>query len=680
MLLNRQNVLPAVVVGILAGIMAAELVLSVREKSQTWDEAYHLLAGYRYWQAGDFGINSEHPPLVKLLTGVTLLWEHPKLPQIPQGTSKVEGFVAARKFLYSNDADALLLRARLAASFFSILLALLIFAVTRRMFGLGAAVLAMTLGVFEPNLLAHGALVTTDAALSCLLLAAVYAFHRYLERPTAWRLAATGMTAGLALAAKFSGVLVVPTLTALALVEFLFAKRRRATASAATQEATATHLRSWSRLVGGLAAIFLIALLTLWSVYAFRFRARPGNLAMTPPLAEYVRPGVDTGLPNTTQIRILLALERWKVLPEAYLYGFADVLMVGSDPWPSFLFGKLYAEGHWFYFPATLLIKFTLGFLGLIALALGALAARRVEVRRELLFVTLPAAIFFAVGLKWGLNVGVRHILPVIPFLIILASAVTWRLAKARPRWAYLVAGLAVLHVASSLRAFPDYLAYSNEAFGGPSRTYRVLSDTNTDWGQGLIQAKQYLDRHRINNCWLAYFGSADPGYYRIPCKHLPDVYDGWWGRKVDLIPPTVEGTVLVSATQMAGVYTGPGELNPYRQFLQIPPDDSIGGSILVYRGRFDLTEASRLSRVNRVWELIATRQFDPAMQEARALTEEAPRLVGAHYALGFLLARAGRKDEARQEYQTALNLARTVFPEFQLFWVRFLEVQLSQL
>ena len=677
---DRQNVLPAVAAGILAGILTVQLALSVRQQSQTWDEAYHLLAGYRYWQAGDFGINSEHPPLVKLLAGVTLLGAHPKLPQSPQGTSKVEGFTSARKFLYSNDADALLFRARLAASFFSILLALLIFAVTRRMFGLGAAVLAMTLGVFEPNLLAHGALVTTDAALSCLLLAAVYAFHRYLDRPSAWRLAATGMMVGLALAAKFSGVLVLPTLGVLALVESLLAKHRHAAAAAGSQEALATKPRSLSRLVGGLAAIFLIALLTLWSVYTFRFRARPGNLAMTPPLAEYVRPGADTGLPNTTQTRILLALERWKVLPEAYLYGFADVLMVGRDPWPSFLFGKIYPEGHWFYFPATLLIKFTLGFLGLVAVAVGALATRRVGIHRELLFIALPAAIFFAVGVKWGLNVGMRHILPVIPFLIIFVSAVTWRLATARPRWAYVVAALTVLHVASSLRAFPNYLAYSNEAFGGPSRTYRVLSDTNTDWGQGLIQAKRYLEEHRISDCWLAYFGSADPDYYGIPCKHLPDVYDGWWGRKVDLISPTVEGTVLVGATQMAGVYTGPGELNPYRQFLQIPPDDSIGGSILVYRGRFDLTEASRLSRINRVWELIATRQFDPAMQEARSLAEEAPRLVGAHYALGFLLARAGQKDAARQEYQTALNHARTVFPEFQLFWVRFLEVQLSQL
>jgi hypothetical protein len=677
---NRQNVLPVVAVGILAGIMALELALSVREQSQTWDEAYHLLAGYRYWQAGDFGINCEHPPLVKLLAGVTLLGAHPKLPQIPQGTSKAEGFTAARKFLYSNDADALLFRARLAASFFTILLALLLFAVTRRMFGLGAAALAMTLGVFEPSLLAHGALVTTDAALSCLLLAAVYAFHRYLERPTAWRLAATGIVAGLALAAKFSGVIVLPTLAVLALVDFLFAKRQRAPASAASQESLTTRARSLSRLVGGLAAIVLIALLTLWSVYTFRFRARPGNLAMTPPLAEYVRPGVDTGLPNTTQARILLALESWKVLPEAYLYGFADVLIVGSASWPSFLFGKLYPVGHWFYFPATLLIKFTLGFLGLVVLALGALAARRLEACRELLFIALPAAIFFAVGLKWGLNVGVRHVLPVIPFLIIFVSAAAWRLATTRPRWAYVVAVLAALHVASSLRAFPNYLAYSNEAFGGPSRTYRALSDTNTDWGQGLIQAKRYLDEHRISNCWLAYFGSADPDYYQIPCKHLPDVYDGWWGRKVDLIPPTVEGTVLIGATQMAGIYTGPGELNPYRQFLQKPPDDSIGGSILVYHGRFDLTEASRLSRVNRIWELIATHQLDPAMKDARALAQEAPRLVAAHYVLGYALAQAGWKDEARQEYQTALTLARTVFPRFQLFWVRFLEVQLSQL
>src|SRR5262249_49940420 len=141
-----------------------------------------------------------------------------------------------RKFLYTNNADMILLRSRLSAGILTLVMALLVFESAYRMFGPGPAFCAFVLAVFEPNLLAHGALATTDMALTCCLFAAVYAFYRYAKHPTLWWLFATGFTAGLALAAKHSGVLVLPILVLLAVAEVLVRARANPEATAAREK------------------------------------------------------------------------------------------------------------------------------------------------------------------------------------------------------------------------------------------------------------------------------------------------------------------------------------------------------------------------------------------------------------------------------------------------------------
>src|SRR4029077_11796048 len=142
-------------------IMAGELALSIRQQSQTFDEANHIFAGYRYWKNSDFGINFEHPPLIKLVAAIPLLWLPLRVPSIVSIDSKLAEYGTARIFLYGNDANSLLWRARLAAAVFTISLGLAVFLVAYSMCGAGPALLALGLLVFEPNILAHGALVTT---------------------------------------------------------------------------------------------------------------------------------------------------------------------------------------------------------------------------------------------------------------------------------------------------------------------------------------------------------------------------------------------------------------------------------------------------------------------------------------------------------------------------------------
>jgi hypothetical protein len=144
------------------------------------------------------------------------------------------------------------------------------------------------------------------------------------------------------------------------------------------------------------------------------------------------------------------------------------------------------------------------------------------EKKREVLFLVIPAAVFFGMSLTSRLNIGIRHILPIYRFLIVLAAGATWRLAGRKRAWMRVVVTLAAFHCVSSLWAFPYYLSYSNEIRGGAHETYHYLSSSNVDIGGGHIDERNYLARNRITDCWIAAFGSADLDYYGIPCKVFP--------------------------------------------------------------------------------------------------------------------------------------------------------------
>src|SRR5262249_25144427 len=184
----------------------------------------------------------------------------------------------AAEFLYKNDADQMLFRGRMAASAFTVFLAVCVFIAANRFFGLGAAVVALTLVVFEPNVLAHGALVTTDMAVSCGIFAAVLALSRHTERPSAVRLVVCGLAAGLALISKHSGMLVLPILVLLASGQILLDRGSGGLGKRAF------------RLAAGLMAIGLMCLALMWAVYGFRYHARPGARRMSPSLAEFAPP------------------------------------------------------------------------------------------------------------------------------------------------------------------------------------------------------------------------------------------------------------------------------------------------------------------------------------------------------------------------------------------------------
>jgi hypothetical protein len=650
---NRLNY---VLAGLLLLVLAAELGSFARRQSQTIDEADHIHAGYRYWQCGDFGVNPEHPPFAKLVDTLPLVFDRPKNPGPPcasYDTGASSDFAHGHDFLYSNDAGRILAETRFFAASFTFLLAMFVFVAARKMFGEGPALLALLLLVFEPTVLAHGAEVTTDLPVTCWFFGAVYAFYRYTDNPTALRLILSGLATGLALATKHSAAVLVFVLILLAVADIWVP--RRDSASADPSGLSVKWIRLLVRRAAAPAVIVSMATAILWGFYQFRYSARPVGREMSDSITTYIQDAIRYGGVHTVLLSQVIP-RLVHVLPESYLYGLAHVTIASSGG-PTFLLGHLYSTGRWFYFPIAFVIKSTLAFLFMLVLTFVATPYLWGEKKRETLFLTVPAAMFFGLSLTSRLNIGIRHILPIYPFLIVLAAGAAWRLAARKRIWMYAIVALTAFHCASSLMAFPNYLSYSNEIWGGPQKTYRYLSASNVDIGGGHIDEKNYLARNRITDCWIAAFGSADLDYNGIPCKSFPGV-SAFVSNRFAVVPSPVEGTLLISTSQLSGMSWGPPELNAYGPLWHEKPVANLGGHTLIFQGRFDLPLLSASSHSSQAQILASQGHLEEALAEAHAAVEMAPERMQAHLTLAQILIRAKQFPQARVEYSEAIRLA----------------------
>ena len=654
----RKPIVYSAVLGFLL-VIFLQLAGTARDNAATWDEADHTYAGYMQWKHGDFGLNAEHPPLVKFLATLPLLAMHLREPPLLDRPYRLQEVIGGREFVFGNDANAILFRARMAASVLTLLLAALVFAAAREMFGTGAGLVALGLISFGPTLLAHSALVTTDAGQACFMFWTIYAFYRYICVPTAWRLVTVGLVAGLALASKHSAVLLFPMLFLLALVELVRHWKLKAHGDAG-RPAVSTG-RYAARLGSALAVTCAISVAVLWSWYGFHYAPRGDGMPLNPTMAAQL-----ARVPSAFESQVLGEVARLHLLPESYVYGFAHVLFE-SKAFHSYVWGTIYPHPVWFYFPVAMLIKSTLTFLILLGICCWAVLTGRFRPWRELLFVVIPAAVYMVFAMAGGMNIGVRHVLPVYIFLSVAIAGASWTLMERNRRWLYAVVALLALQAVSVLHAFPAYVSYANEAFGGPGDVHKYLSDSSSDWGQQLKDVDRYLQAHNIHDCWFAYFGEgvADFSYYGIPCKPLVTADSLYFDVPHD-IPSVIQGPVLMSAGVLSGFEFGPGALNPYEQFKTLRPVGVIDYGVFVFDGRFAIPLAAALSHVQKAEVLLQSGHAPAALREAQQAEVLAPDSATVNETLGEALDAVGQRAEADPYYQRALALAQTVEPRFQ--------------
>ena len=634
----------------------------VHRESLTFDEGDHMFAGYMMWHTGDYGLNPEHPPLVKLLATLPVLGRNLWVPPLMNREFKSEAYLDGRDWLARNDGDRnqLVFQMRLSAGLLAIAFSLVVFFAAREFFGEWAGLASLALAAFDPNILAHSALVTTDIGVSLFFLASICCFYRYVRQPSWLRLIVTGLVTGLLLSTKHSGIMIAPMLLLLIGCEIYATEKgmRRQTAL---------------RLCGAFCFISFIVVLVLWSFYGFRYSARPAGLKMSTTLADYVAP-LGPHIAATIN-----AIGGMHLLPESYLIGLVDVARVAAY-YPTFVFNTNYAHGVWWYFPSVFAIKTTLGLLALTALAVFAMATGKLRSNRELAFILVPAVFYFVVAMFSNMNIGARHLLPFYAFIFILAGAGAATLAALNRRWLTVCAVFVAAHVLSSLAVFPNFMAYANEAWGGPANVHNLLSDANVDWAQQLYQVKAWQDLHPNEECWFAYFAQPEiePETYGIRCHHLPTI-DTYWLGGTDNVPPVINGTVLISAGDLSGCEWPAASFNPYDAFRGMRPDESLDHAVFVYRGHFDMHRAAAVALAENAIQAVWKGDASAALPLAQQAVSIDPTAVMGHLALGNALNGVGRKDDARREWQIALDQNRQLDQGAQTLFGPELEARLAK-
>ncbi len=527
--------------------------------SPTFDEGFTILRGYAAWRTG-YLVPIGHPPLTHWLSALGVVLE-PNLPD----PRELDGWYGDK---YDDSSRDLMWKRGLNASrlvflgrFPILLLGVILGAVTARwakdLFGWKGALVVLALHALSPNLLAHSAVATTDLPVAAFFIFTLYAFFRYSHTPTLAHSLLTGLMLGLALAAKFSALLLLPTLPCLAALK-LWSLR-----------ADIPALKRFILLGFG---ILILGFATLWANYGFAFQPYP--------LAQYIRE-------------------------------LAGLTTLAGEGHTAYLFGQLSTQGWWYYHPVVFLVKTPLPLLALIAYSLWRMAdglwhntfriphASRAFRTSHLGFgvwiLGFSTLLYFAAASLSSLNVGYRYLLPILPLIhIFAASAASRQWAVGSRQWfnhssflrwdlgfgvwdfhSLFITSLFIVHFISTLSIAPHFLAYFNELVG-PRNGYKVLADSNLDWGQDLPALARYLNGRNVN---LSYFGQADPHYYGINYTALP----GWPPPPQTSFAPAdpAPGLYAISASNLVG--TQLYDPNAFAYFRNLTPLTVVNHSIFVY-------------------------------------------------------------------------------------------------
>ncbi len=565
-------------------LFAAQAALGSPANSAAFDEEYHLAAGYAYLRTGDPRLATEHPPLVNVWNALPLEFLKPTLPiDIPAWQNAVpDDFGDA--FLWQANSDIavrLVLLGRLPIIALGVLLGAVVFRFTRDLFGLNAALLALALYAFDPNLIAHSRLSTTDLGLAATMTIAMWRLWAWLKKPTRWNLVWVGVAAGAAMGTKFTGLVLAPMFVfaaslyptkpchseprsseaSLYSTQPCHSEPRSGEESPSRRTVTLRRSAAQSDRLGvatrfqrllALTIAGLIALLVIWAVYGFEIR---------------------NGLPAAT-----------------YWRGLAKVYAEYSQGYPTFLMGQVSRTGWWYYFPVTLALKTPLPTLILLVVGIIVIASKRIWQRTSAAWI--PPAFAMAAAMFSPLTIGYRHILPVLPFVIILAGNTAnfkSQISNFKSHLVTLSSGACLLiflwQMISTVLIFPHHLSYFNELAGGPVNAHNILVDSNLDWGQDLPALKAWMDENEIEVVNLSYFGTALPAAYGVRYWPLPGFLHFVIGPEVDSFNPysPEPGWYAISATslRLGLVYR---EQDLFAYFRDKTPIARAGYSILIYQ------------------------------------------------------------------------------------------------
>jgi hypothetical protein len=545
--------------------------------SLTYDECAHLAGGYSYITRHDYRMNPEHPVLGKSFAALPLLAMDIRWPEKDPDWESGNEWGFGYAFLYDsgNNAEQVLAVARLGALFWSLLLLGSVYAVARELCGPRGALVSFVLMAFCPTLIAHSHYVTTDAIAACLMFLSVAAYRGFFRSLSLRWAVYSGILTGGAMAAKYSSVLLLPTLGLLALVHIARGSRRPDPLPA---KSFAPPWPSWLRAGVLLVLMGILSLGVIWAAYGFRYATSPDASYGL----EQEAPEADAGLFKT----LTAAAQKNHFLPEAFLDGQLNVYEHSKYGHTAYLLGRHSTLGWKWYFPYAFLVKTPLAALLLMGWGIGTWMRKPDAARDgEGVYLLIPCVVYGGASILSSINIGVRHLLPLMPFLSVAAGAVLSRTGTEGRRRVLAVVTLLAAATAGCLFQAPNLLGYFNEVALLVNERHEMLIDSNLDWGQDLGRLKTYMDRNGIARVKLAYMGTASPKHYGIahevlPADHLYAQREPEWVDAKDIGPGD---WVAVSVNPYVGLRLE----NPsfYQDLLSgVPRVATIGRSIFLFQ------------------------------------------------------------------------------------------------
>jgi hypothetical protein len=577
------------IAAILLATMFFLAVFSIKDDAFTFDETAHVTAGYSYLTQKDYRLNPEHPPLIKDLAAFPLLFLNLNFPKDHPSWLQEENpvwwhqFELANQFLYhsGNNPEQILFWSRMPMILLLIFLGWFLFFWTKRLFDQKTALLALFLFSFSPTFLAHGRLVTTDVAAAFGTVISTYFWLKFLRNPSTKNIILAGLIFGLTMLFKFSLILLIPFFAFLTLIYAWIEGKKNI-----------LKYLALATLAGIIGLVFVI-----WPIYQYHIWNYPAERQIRD--TQFLLDASSIPKPLVLINKWLSAQPIFRPISQ-YLLGVLLAVNRTTTGNTTYFLGEISAKGWKNYFPVVYSIKEPLPFhiLTIIALLYVAWLIKkpfwqntfwRVKNWLKIHFPEFAmlsfVILYWATSLSSNLNIGVRHLLPVFPFTMILVAATIsyWLKAPFLKAKYFLLGVLIFWQIFSIVRIYPHFLSYCNQLAGGPNNCYLYVVNSNLDWGQDLKRLKKWVEENKIDKIYVDYFGGGDLKYY-LKEKYLP-----WWGTRNPAELP--KGSYLaVSANQLQGGrafpvkgYELPSDFYNWLYRYE-PPIEKIGYSIFIYR------------------------------------------------------------------------------------------------
>lgn len=511
--LSTNKLFTAISLALLLGQFVLQLNLA-RVDSQTTDEAVHLSAGYTYLTKGDFRFNPEHPVLIKAISAIPLLLMDVKLPANydelwnRSGDYFYDSWRENRQFgeelLYEsgNDPSELLFWGRFPMVLLTLVLGLTIFITTKKYFSHPGALVATAMFTLNPIVNAHGHLIATDIGVSLGYLLAIITFMNFLKDRSSRNLVYFALAFSFAQLVKYTAVILFPVIAILFVYACYvgFVKKGQ-------------RVKVVLQVVIAMFAVWAI----IWAGHGFKSERIPTVNSYSNATKSRNGAIVDYHVDPSISDKVIRRISPL-IVPRDYFKGLYLVFAHVEDGHDSYLLGQYSRVGWWYYFPVIFVAKNPIPTILLFAIGL-VFAFRAGSKRREYVFIALASFLFLAFAMYSKANLGVRHILP---FIVVLTVVTGGALAPAKNIFLKAVIGLAVVFLAVEfILAYPYYLSYFNQFFGGRDNGYKTAGDSNLDWGRDLKDIARYIKEHNLSPLYVEYGWNGEGAlkYYGIESR-----------------------------------------------------------------------------------------------------------------------------------------------------------------